>query len=536
MTTFRLVLIQIVLFFLVGFLGIAFVSHNEVSSLADDSGTYLVMAQYFAALGDPPGAVEHLYHSESYPPLFPLVLALTGAAHDFVRAHHMVAVFFAISCVLLFNLARRHLGGTFLPAICAVTFILLPSTWINMLGILSENLYLCFSLAALLVYERWAKSARNVSWQMAALGISIGLCALTRTIGFALILALILQCVLTRSAWQDAGGRILVPTLIAAGAYTVWSLVGPDPDVTYIDLAVDNYRAVLESDDHELGTYLARNVATVASAWMNALLIFWREPSELRFLIAALLGIFAMTGTLLRARQAKLDALYVLCYLAVIVIWPFRNEMPRFLYPLLPLLIMHAYFTFSALLGKLATAGAPPWAVFVAPMLFALVCVPPLAFIAGRAAYAEEGQPYPYRHITEFYEIPELAIAKSVSERMGQLVEDLRRVERTTPSGARVLWVKPNFMALLGRRESTITPSSGEGQGFYRALLDMNADYVLVSEAVARGNWDGMRAFPHFAPFSRLLWQRVDVTTGLRQSALMEIDRARLEQLAGSSG
>lgn len=206
----------------------------------------------------------------------------------------------------------------------------------------------------------------------------------------------------------------------------VWAMVGPDLDVTYIDLAMDNYRAVLRSDEHDLLIYLARNVAAVASAWMNALLIFWREPIELRFVIASLLGLLALSGTALRAKKAKLDALYVLCYLAIVVVWPFRNEMPRFLYPVLPLLILHAYFAFSSLLTRLANAGAPAWAV-----------------------------------------------------------------------------------------------------------LDANGDYVLVSEAVARGNWDGMGAYPRFAPFSELVWQRIDAGTGLRQFALLKMDRARLKQLAG---
>lgn len=532
---FRVVVFQIVLLFLTASLGIAFVNHGEIASLADDSGTYLVMAQYFAALGNPAGAVEHIYHSESYPPLFPLVLALTGAAHDFVRAHHVVAACFAISCVLLFNLARCYLRGALLPILCTATFILSPSTWINMLGILSENLYLCFSLATLLVYEKWGKAMTGFSWQVAVFGILIALCVLTRTIGFALIPALVIQYVMMRSEPKNPRARVFLPTLIAAAAYTLWSLGGPDPDVTYIDLAIDNYRAVLESDDHKLVTYLARNVAAVASAWIHGLLIFWRDSSEPRFVIATIVGILAMSGTLMRARQGKLDGLYVLCYVAVIVIWPFRSEMPRFLYPLLPLLILHAYVAFSALLARPFAARARSLATVVLPMLFAVVCVPPMGFIAGRAVYAEEGEPYLYRHITQFYEIPELPIAKSVSERMGLLVEDLRRVERTTPPDARVLWVKPNFMALLGRRESTIPPS-GDDPMFYQELLEADADYVLVSEAVARGNWDGMGAFPRFAPFSRVVWQRVDVTTGLRQSVLLEIDRTRLEQLAGSNG
>lgn len=533
MTAFRLLVFQIVLLFLVGAAGIAFVSHGEISSLADDSATYLIMAQYFAAFGNPTAAVESLYHSEGYPPFFPIVLAATGAAHDIVRAHHVVAVTFAFGTLLLFNLARRHLRGIFLPVLCTVTFVSAPSTWVNMLGILSENLYLCCSLGALLVHEKWAKTAKNLSWQTVMFGFLIGLSVLTRTIGFALLFALMIQCFLVQSSLKDAVARMFVPTLIAVGAYMVWAMGGPDLDVTYIDLAIDNYRAVLRSDEHGLLTYLARNVAAVASAWMNALLIFWREPSELRFVIASLLGLLALSGTALRAKKAKLDALYVLCYLAIVMVWPFRNEMPRFLYPVLPLLILHAYFAFSSLLTRLASAGAPAWTVFALPLLFALVCVPPIGFIAGRAAYAEEGRPYPYRRITQFYEIPELPIAKNVSERMGQLMEDLRRIERTTPADAKVLWVKPNFMALLGRRDSELTPSGDGGRAFYRAVLDANGDYVLVSEAVARGNWDGMGAYPRFAPFSELVWQRIDAGTGLRQSALLKIDRDRLKRQAG---
>jgi len=75
--------------------------------LANDSGTYLVMAQYFAALGDADPVISELYHAETYPPLFPALLAMVGAADDLLRAHWMVTIAFALSCVLLLNLARR---------------------------------------------------------------------------------------------------------------------------------------------------------------------------------------------------------------------------------------------------------------------------------------------------------------------------------------------------------------------------------------------------------------------------------------------
>lgn len=78
MTAFRLLVFQIILLFLVGAAGIVFVSRGEISSLADDSATYLIMAQYFSAFGNPTAAVESLYHSEGYPSVFPIVLAATG--------------------------------------------------------------------------------------------------------------------------------------------------------------------------------------------------------------------------------------------------------------------------------------------------------------------------------------------------------------------------------------------------------------------------------------------------------------------------
>ena len=380
----------------------------------------------------------------------------------------------------------------------------------------------------------------------------LALCILTRTVGFALLVALMVREGLlagrstaasrgpkaaSRQIWQQllavatAAPALTLPVVLAIAAHAAWSWMGPEVDWGYLGQAVHNYRAVAGSDEHHVLSQLARNVAAAGSAWLISVLHHWHTLTEPRSLVAAGFGILAIGGTLARARRLELDALYVLCYLGVVVVWPYRSEMHRFLYPVLPLLLMHAVDAFAGLCARFTPRMSRSLVCFVLPALVATLYAPSLGFLLNRAAYEEDGEAYAFRHITQFYQIPELAIAKNVSARMGQIIEDVRRIGSTTPVDAKVLWVKPNFMAVLARRRGVLTPRV-ERADFYQAVLDSGADYALLSEALARGNRDGMRAYPRFAPFTRTLWQRVDPANGRRRSALLAIDRSRLRGLA----
>ena len=92
----------ITLLFLVGC--VSFAWQPTLATFADDSVSYLVMAQVFSPYQPATQAVAAAFPREAfYPPLFPLLLALSGAAHDIAWAH-------ALTALVLADAARTQAG------------------------------------------------------------------------------------------------------------------------------------------------------------------------------------------------------------------------------------------------------------------------------------------------------------------------------------------------------------------------------------------------------------------------------------------
>src|SRR3990172_7107061 len=95
-----------------GAIAARFVWQPVLASFADDSVSYLVMAQVFspwqAAI---PPVAEAFSHEAFYPPLFPALLGLLGAAHDTALAHAVTALMLAACLPLVYVLGVRWLGG-----------------------------------------------------------------------------------------------------------------------------------------------------------------------------------------------------------------------------------------------------------------------------------------------------------------------------------------------------------------------------------------------------------------------------------------
>src|SRR6185436_6286092 len=101
-----------------------------------------------------------------YPPLFPLVLALAGAAHNTAWAHAVTALLLAASIPLLYLLGIRLLEDRRAAAAAALCVVLSPSIWINAKGILSEPLFCLLLVATLYTLEAGTQQSGRL-WKLA---------------------------------------------------------------------------------------------------------------------------------------------------------------------------------------------------------------------------------------------------------------------------------------------------------------------------------------------------------------------------------
>ena len=313
-----------------------FAHQGGLATFADDSVSYLVMAQVFSPFQPASQAVASAFAREAtYPPLFPLVLALAGAAHDVAWAHVLTALILAGCVPLVYALGVRWFGNRGAAAAAALSVVLLPSVWINAKGILSESLFSVLLLATLWVLD--SKPGSRGGKLMLALLLSA--LALTRTVALPMIAVYALWAATRPQQTPASRAQALIPALVAATAYAAWVLLRPaDTADSYARILSEHAQAYLGAGNPlaAAGASLARQLNAVAEGWVGSLLIFWVEGRPARTALAGAIGVLALAGMVLRLLAGKADAWMMAGYLLIFLAWPFYDQMGRFLFPVLP--------------------------------------------------------------------------------------------------------------------------------------------------------------------------------------------------------
>jgi hypothetical protein len=184
---------------------------------------------------------------------------------------------------------------------------------------------------------------------------------LTRTIGVALVLAVVAAEALRFARQRDfTRARRTGAAVLASMALTgVWYAVRPagGEDQYAVSLAVMRDGATMDAIGWFAGA-IASNAQSIAAAWLHALLIFWGEPTNPRFIIAAALGLAGLAASVYRAEEGHLDGLYVCVFLALLLLWPYPGQMYRLAFPAAPLVLVHAIWGLRAAIAQAASAIA----------------------------------------------------------------------------------------------------------------------------------------------------------------------------------
>ena len=461
-----------------------FVWQPGLASIADDSVSYLIMAQVFSpwqAVSQP--VAEAFAREAFYPPLFPLLLGLAGAGHNMALAHAITAMLLAACLPVLYLLGIRWLGGRWSAMAVVAMTALLPSWWIHVKGILSEPLY-CLMLLVTLVLLEAEEGDRARYWTTA---LAMTALTLTRTAALAMVVAYFLWALTRREQPLKSRVRAALPALAAAAAYAVWVLFRPaETSDANVQFLLDRIRAVLGAE-HAFGALLgglATQAQAIAEAWAGALVLFWVEGRPLRLVLAGAVGMLAVAGMVLRIAAGKSDGWMMAAYLATYLLWPYYDQMTRFLFPALPVLILYAFWTVTAGLRALGRPAAVGQGLLA--LLLISLAVPALAFIQQRASAGGR-----YAAMTDWYRTPDLAEARA---RVGvhlDLFADMEVIKSLTRPEHRVMWVVPSYVALLAERRGIRSPAAGlSSEAYRRAVLQTAPDYVFLSAYHPRNTTD----------------------------------------------
>lgn len=505
----------------------AFAWQSTIATVGDDSVSYLAMARWFAGTAGARLEPWLAWHSH-FPPLFPIVLAATGGAHDFLVAHLVVAAL-ALACVpLLARYAALRLGGDWPGFWLAAAFLALPTAWLSAKGILSETLYLALSLAALLVHER--KIARGVPTARAylAFGALLAAAYATRAVAVTLVAAFAIHEVvrvrslrLPRNAWLALGCVALVAV--------AWPLARPGGHVYGYTIG-----SVIRAWTSEPLPAIEATVRMFTGGWIASFVAEGEVSLPVRVVLYAT-GVLAVAGSIRAALANRIDGWYVLLTLALLLAWVFGvDTMRRLFYPVVPLLLLHA--------AEMLVAAATRWSwphprlavAAVAAIPFA-VSAPALALVAEKArdaTAAVEGGGYRLRDISEYYRLVNLAQARALAAKHAATLAGLEALRARTPPQARVMWMRPEYVALLGDREGVPWYYGWDARTLASRVREGRADYIVVAgiskSDLAVRTGDPVATLRAAAAYTRPVFALANPFTGDDEFILLQVDRASL--------
>jgi hypothetical protein len=505
----------------------AFNSQDRLASFGDDSASYLTLAHYFGgSSGNEYAAAWAAYHS-NFPPLFPLLLWLSGGASDYRIAYAMVAACAVLALPLIHRHASAVLGDRRAGLAVTVLFLLMPTAWISVKGILSESLYLLLVMAAVVHFEARIDGRSARSADLLVFGTLVACATLTRILGIALLLAYLIHVAMRAiGERRRPAARDLLPALPVALLLSLWYGLRPSAEV-------DGYG---RTGAALIGKWIASPADMTrtaldffSSGWIASFTAEAAVSSPARITIM-LLGALALAGILLRVARNRLDGWFLLLSVAVLVPWIFTpDNTRRLLYPLVPLLLVCAADFVRWITARLSIpARARVLAAGAVAIAMVALTLPALLLIQRKAADNEAviaGQPYAYRDITEYYTTINLERARERALLVVSTLSGLQSIASATPPGARVMWMRPEYIGLLGRRPGVPFYFRWSAPELAREVKKSGADYV-VDTWLLKTDYEGVQGDPHVdtGAYAKPAFQMGDFFV------LMQVDRGALDR------
>jgi hypothetical protein len=459
----------------------AFTLQDRLASFGDDSVSYLVLARWFEGAAADPALAPWAAYQSHFPPLLPLLLWATHGAHDYWVGYMLVAACAVVALPLIARFASRELGSDRGGLAITVLFLLLPTAWMSLKGILSESLYLLTAMACLLFHAARLDGREPRARDSWLFGLLLAAACLARAMGILLVAAFALHLMVR---WLASRRRPAAVELVAfvppLAAIVAWHVLRPTSGVdTYARTAGD----IMHGWIADPGVLFALAARYFASGWIASFAAQDDVSMPVRLLVGAV-GIFALAGLALRLARNRLDAWFVLASLAVIFPWVFAPENTRrLLYPLLPLLLLYAAGAAKWIVPRVSASRA--LALYVAlGLAIPAVSAPALMLLARKAVDDEiviPGYPWTYREVTEYYTTVNLEVARERAKLSVVTMGGLEAIDAHAAKGARVMWMRPEYVALLARRPAAAYLYRWSPAEFAAAVKRSGSDYVITA-------------------------------------------------------
>ena len=501
-------LIWTALLFYISYLLSKLVWFDSLSSLANDSVHYLVMARHYSPWVSESNAIASAWLLQDFPPFFPWLLAFSGAAHSLLYAHLLVAVMGLVSLYFYYLIACRWLTDRVLAIFPLLVFSLSPGFLLGLQGILSESLYLLLVLIFLLVYTTERKRSAGL---IILLTLLLAAIMLTRTTGFALGLAIVAQSFFASIAQKKLQFQPAMMVVVSLLLYLIlMALWGPVKQSHYLGLliqfisGIDLYEAGSNSPVHfSLMTQLKYQL----ESWVRFWLIHWKtNVFSAPYLIILLLTLTSLSGLVLRLLKNKTDAWYVLIFICILLVWPHPGQLFRLVFPIMPLLLIYAGYVIKELLELKKENKKKSLILTIFYLTILAATLPSHAFIHARLALASGKQLVP---VYEIFRRASQSVASKELILQNQMLKDFIHLNDTVPADEKLLYFKPSYLAVLSDRTGVTSPSPID-EASYRSLVhNSGAHYIFLTRLHPRNTrlgYSGFRGIEHIDSWTKLVW------------------------------
>lgn len=435
---------------------------SELPILGGDHAYLLLMADWLSPFTDsnsgfsPPPVIWNYS-----PPLYPLLLGLAGGTSSHIHLAHAITItFLTLALIPYFLWAQHEKKNSTLSLALATIFALLPTTFFQSFGILTENLYLLLSLLAI-----WLTAKKDIPLtRLYMAAVTVALAALTRMVGITLILAFAIHVFLHR---RDRWVRL---SLISVAPLLLWSaLKRSSADETGYLWILSN---ILETKS--FASFLSNQLLTQTQGlWAGWIISFDHAPSLNTMIVGSAIGAICLAGTLHRAYLKKFDAIYLLLYFALLLIWPFTQaaDTSRFLFVAFPILLLH-----GLRLMQLVTPGfsslTTVMSVGVYFIAIMLIVVPAEGLIYQRLKMGTESENKQYLKSIYWYSgkntEQDIARNRIKINSYKLFASSWRRLDKIVPKEECVYSVDPTWLMLYAQRRSYYPPLAATKDQFLR--------------------------------------------------------------------
>lgn len=430
-----------------------------LAGFGGDNATYFLTANLFSPYSEAFPVSAYFANSSQYPPLYPLLLGLSGGGDSILIAHLITTTFLLIAIWLMYkwainlNLGRVH-------ALALITIMsTIPGTYFQAMSILSENLYLLLSLSGLYV-ATLKKSNEKWMWVSAIL---IAASSLTRSAGLSLILSFIIYLFISKDRKKySLSLGVILPMIL-------WNVLNEQDGISYSDQFSEFYSSGIVNS---MLQHITSQSVYMWNAWIS---IFTR--GEFGHLLLSIYAGLCFIAICYRLYMKKLDGLYSIIYLSMIMSWPFPDEAERLLYPVIPVLLVQTGNCIGYFTNKWKHNNDISISNIILEGTLLIIIIPNLLLTINRFNLQIDEYLIPYKRTYAWY-TPNLTHAISISKGNHVIISSIEDAQNYVAEDQCVYSIKPSIIGLYMRRISIIPPGiNKDGNDFYGSIEKSGCDY-----------------------------------------------------------